>query len=72
VRTKLLLHQRKKYVPLLHIPIWLTGTSGAKHHKGASDTVENNGILEDIVLTSTSASAATRCEEKTRDVNAFF
>ena len=60
-------------MPLLHIPIWLTGMSGAKHLKGASDTVDDDGILEDIVLTSTSASAATRCREaKTHDVNAFF
>jgi hypothetical protein len=59
-------------LPLLHIPIWLIGMSGAKHHKGASDTVDNDGILEDIVLISTSTSAATRREEKTCDVNAFF
>jgi hypothetical protein len=60
-------------VPLLHIPIWLTGTLGAKHHKGASDNVDEDGILEDIILTSTSVSAAThRCEAKTCDVDAFF
>jgi hypothetical protein len=45
---------------------------GTKRRKGAVDIVDDDGILEDIVLTSTSAPSATRREEKTRDINAFF
>jgi hypothetical protein len=46
--------------------------SGAKRRKGAVDIVDDDGILEDIVITSASAPSATRREEKTRDINAFF
>lgn len=45
---------------------------GTKCRKGAVDIVNDDGILEDIVLTSTSAPSATHCEEKTWDINAFF
>ena len=46
--------------------------SGAKRRKGAVDIVDDDGILEDIVVTSASAPSVTRREEKTRDINAFF
>ena len=46
--------------------------SGAKRRKGAVDIVDNDGTLEDIVITSASAPSATRCEEKKCDINAFF
>jgi hypothetical protein len=60
-------------VPLLLIPSYLTAlVSAAKRHKATVDTVDDDDILEDIVITSTSASSQTPREDKTRDVNAFF
>lgn len=60
-------------MPLLLIPSYLTAlVSGAKRRKATVDTVDNNDILEDIIITSTSASSKTPREDKTRDINAFF
>jgi hypothetical protein len=46
--------------------------SGTKYHKGAVDIVDDDGILEDIVIISTSAPLATCHEGKTHDINALF
>jgi hypothetical protein len=49
----------------------ITTGSGAKRRK-AADSVDDNGVLDDIIVTSASGSMTTRREDKTRDVNAFF
>jgi hypothetical protein len=45
--------------------------SGAKHRK-AADSIDNSGVLDDIIVTLASGSTATQCEDKMRDLNAFF
>jgi hypothetical protein len=45
--------------------------SGAKCRK-AADSIDDNGIFDDIAVMSASGSMATRHEDKTRDVNAFL
>jgi hypothetical protein len=71
---KLLLQRRKKVgadaSPEDTSYLLISVESGSKRPKGTANTVDDDGILEDIVVTSTSA--ATRREDKTRDVNAFF
>ena len=74
-------HQgRKKLCGDASFSIWnyLTDCeSGTKHRKSTtittdSDGIDNDGILEDIVVMTTSASSASHHEDKTCDVNAFF
>jgi hypothetical protein len=49
----------------------ITTGSGAKCCK-ATDSVDDSGVLDDIVVTLASGSMATWHEDKTCDVNAFF
>ena len=64
--------QKKGTCPRLFAGSQLTVIeSGPKRRKGVN-TVDEDGVLEDIIVTSTSGPSSTRREEKTRDISVFF
>ena len=69
---KFLLQSGKRYMPPPFAGPQLTVIElDPKHHKGV-DTVDKDGILEDIVMTSTSGPSTTCREEKTCDISVSF